>query len=114
MVIVMATAMRLAGNEEGKHKEGKGNGDSNEDGRQQRGQEQQGDGNGDKHCGKVDCNSNKVGNGDCNNGGGQATVTATVTKRAMAIGTMVVGNKEGNGDFGKSNGDCDKGGGQAN
>ncbi len=34
----MATAMRLAGNKEGKHKGSKSNGDGDEGGRQQRGQ----------------------------------------------------------------------------
>ncbi len=43
-----------------------------------------------------------------------ATDTATATKRAIAMATMVAGNKEGNGDAGKSNGDGDEGGRQAN
>jgi hypothetical protein len=37
--------------------------------------------------------------------------TAIATKRAMAMATRVVGNKEGNCDSGKSNGNSDKGGG---
>ncbi len=41
-------------------------------------------------------------------------MTARATKRMMATATTVAGNKEGNGDGGKSNGDGDKGGGQAN
>ncbi len=43
-----------------------------------------------------------------------AMVSATATKRMMVTVTMVAGNKEGNGDGGKSNSDGDKGGGQAN
>jgi hypothetical protein len=35
---------------------------------------------------------------------------ATVTKRAMAMATRVVGDKEGNGDGGKSDGDGNEGG----
>ncbi len=38
---------------------------------------------------------------------------ATATKRMMAMAMTVAGNKEGNGDCGKSNGDGNKGGGQA-
>ncbi len=36
-----------------------------------------------------------------------------VTKRAIAMAMRVAGDKEGNGDSGKSNGDRNKGGGQA-
>jgi hypothetical protein len=42
-----------------------------------------------------------------------AMVTAAATKRAMTMATKVVGDKEGNGDGGKSNGDNDEGGRQA-
>jgi hypothetical protein len=35
---------------------------------------------------------------------------AMATKRAMATAMRVAGNKEGNGDSGKSNGNCNKGG----
>jgi hypothetical protein len=56
----------------------------------------------------VDCNNNKEGNGDGNEGGEQ--LTAMATKRAMAAATRLVVNKEGNGDSGKSNGDNDEGG----
>jgi hypothetical protein len=42
----LVTAMRLAGNKEGKGKGGKGNGNSNEGGGQGRGQGRQGNGNG--------------------------------------------------------------------
>jgi hypothetical protein len=52
----------------------------------------------------VDCSSDEEGDGDGNEGGGQATVMATATKRMMAMGTMVAGDEEGNGDGGKSNG----------
>jgi hypothetical protein len=62
----------------------------------------------------VDCNSNKEGNCDGNEGSGQAMVMPTATKRMMATVTMVAGDKEGNGDGGKSNGDGDEGGGEAN
>jgi hypothetical protein len=37
---------------------------------------------------------------------------ATATKRVMATATRVVGDKEGNGNGGKSNGNSVKGGGQ--
>jgi hypothetical protein len=50
-----------------------------------------------------------MGNDDGNKGCGQ--VRATATTRAMAMATRVVGNKEGNGNSGKSNGNGDKGGG---
>ncbi len=62
----------------------------------------------------MDCNSDKEGNDDGNECGGRATAVAAATKRMMATAMTVVGNKEGNGDSGKSNGDGDKGGGQAN
>jgi hypothetical protein len=39
-------------------------------------------------------------------------MTATVAKRAMAMATRVVDDKESNGDRGKSNGNGIKGGGQ--
>ncbi len=55
----------------------------------------------------MDCNSNEEGNGNDNKGGEQATVMAT--KRAMAMATMVVGKKDGNGDGSKSNGDGNEG-----
>jgi hypothetical protein len=58
---------------------------------------------------QADCNSNKEGNGDGNEGGRQAT--ATSTKREMAMARRVVGEEERNGDGGKSNGDGNKGGG---
>jgi hypothetical protein len=70
MVIVTATVMRLAGNDEDKREEGKANGNGNEGGGRQRGQGWQGDGNGNKDCGQVDCNSNKEGNDDGDKGGG--------------------------------------------
>ncbi len=38
-------------------------------------------------------------------------MTATATKRALAMAMRVVGNKEGNGVSGKSNGDGVEGGG---
>jgi hypothetical protein len=57
----------------------------------------------------VDCNGNAEGNGNRNEDGGQ--VTAMATKKAMAIATRVVGDKEGNGNGGKSNGDGNKSGG---
>jgi hypothetical protein len=47
-------------------------------------------------------NGNKEVNGDGNKGGGR--VTATVKKRAKMMATRVAGNKEGNGNCGKSNG----------
>jgi hypothetical protein len=39
---------------------------------------------------------------------------ATVANRMMATATTVAGDKEGNGDSGKSNGDGGEGGGRAN
>jgi hypothetical protein len=50
----------------------------------------------------MDCNGNKEGNDNGEEGGGQATVM--VTKRAMAteMTMMVVGNKEGNGTAAKA------------
>ena len=39
------------------------------------------------------------------------TAKAMATKRMMATATMVAGDKEGNGDGGKSNGDGNEGGG---
>ncbi len=59
----------------------------------------------------MDCNGDNEGNADCDEGGGQVTVT--VTKRAMMTETKVAGNKEGNGDGDKSNADGKEGGGQA-
>ncbi len=62
----------------------------------------------------MNCNSDKEGNCDSNEGGRQAMATAMTTKRVMATATMEAVNKEGNCDGGKSNGDGDEGGGQAN
>ncbi len=62
----------------------------------------------------MDCNSNKEGDGDGNEWGGQAMALAAATKRMMAKARTVAGNKEGNVDGGKSNGDGDNGGGGAN
>ncbi len=107
----MGTAMRLAGDKEGKGKGVKGNDDGNESGRQQRGQGLQGNSDGNKDGRQVDCNGNKEGDGNGNKGGRQATTM--VTKRNMAMATRVADNKVGNGDIGKSNGDGNKGGGQA-
>jgi hypothetical protein len=63
---VMAMARRLAGDKEGKGEGGKGNGDNNEGGGQQRGQGRQGDGEGDKGGGQAggDGNSNEEGDGN--------------------------------------------------
>ncbi len=63
---VLAMAMRLVGNEEGKCKGSKGDGNGNEGGRRQQGQGRQGDGDGSKNC-----------------------RTAMATKRAMVMATMV-------------------------
>ncbi len=93
----MATVIRLAGNEEDKGKGGKGNGNGDmrvggkgEDGRQ------------------VNCNGNKEGDCNSNEGGKQATVTAT--KRAMGMAMRLVNIEEGNCNGGKSNGDGNKDG----
>ncbi len=48
-------------------------------------------------------------NGNCKGG---RQVTATATKRVMAMAIRVVGNKEGYGNSGKSDGDGVKVGGQ--
>ncbi len=55
------------------------------------------------------CNGNKEGNGNCDEGGRQATVKGI--KWAMARARRVAGDEEGNGDSGKSNGNGNKGGG---
>jgi hypothetical protein len=52
---------------------------------------------------------NKEGDGNGNKGGRQAMATAT--KRVVVLVMRVAGNKEGNGNSGKSNGYGDKGGG---
>jgi hypothetical protein len=93
---VIAMAMRLAGNKEDKGQDGKGNCNGNV---RVAGKEEDG--------GQVDCNSNKESNGDGNKGGRQAMVT--VTKRAMAMVTRVVHDKEGNGNGSKSDGNGNKG-----
>ncbi len=49
----------------------------------------------------------KEGNGNSNNSGRRAMATAT--KRGMAMAMRVAGNKEGNGDGGKSDGNGIKG-----
>ena len=64
----MATATRLAGDEEGKSEGGKGDGDGDEGGRQRRG-----NGNG----GKSD--------GDGHNGGRQAMAMATKRVRSLVV-----------------------------
>ncbi len=56
-------------------------------------------------------NCNKESNGNSDKGGRQATANAT--KRTMAMVMRAVGNKEGNGDGGKSNGNGVEGGRQA-
>ncbi len=90
--------MRLAGNKEDKGEGHKGNGDGD---MRMVGEEEDG--------GQVECDGNKEGNSNGNKGGRQATVTAM--KRGIAMGTKVVGNKEGKGDGGKSNDDGNEGGG---
>ncbi len=82
-VRMWAMAMRLAGNVEGKRVGSMGNGDGNEGCRQQEWQGRQGDGDGDKNCRQVNCDGDKEGHGDGDKGDGQATVMATVMKRAM-------------------------------
>ncbi len=57
----------------------------------------------------MNCEGNKEGNGNGNEGGRHETGTAT--KRALI--RMVVGNKKGNGDSSKSGGNSNKGGWQA-
>jgi hypothetical protein len=94
----MATAMRLVGNKEDRGKSSKGNGNGNV-----RVADKEEDG------GQVDCNGDKEGNRNVDEGGKQVTVTAM--KRVMATVTRVVGNKEGNGKGGESHGDGKKGGG---
>ncbi len=59
----------------------------------------------------MDCDGVKEGDGDIDEGGMQAAVMAT--KRAMAMAARVAGDKEGNGNAGKSNCDSNEGGGQA-
>jgi hypothetical protein len=98
MLRVMVKAMRLAGGKEDTGEGCKGNGDSNV---RAAGKEEDG--------GQVDCDGDKEGNGNSNEGGRQATATAM--KRVMAMATRVVGNKEGNDDGGKSNENSNKGGG---
>ncbi len=66
----MVTAMRLAGNTEGKGKGGKGNGNGDEGGGQQRGQWWQGNGDGNKDGRQANSNGNEAGNVDGNKGGG--------------------------------------------
>ncbi len=61
----------------------------------------------------MDCNGSDEGDGNKYEGGGQATATATKRVMVAAMATMVVGNKEGNGDSDKSNGNSNKGGWQA-
>jgi hypothetical protein len=107
----MATAMWLAGDEEGKGESSKGNSNSNEGSVQQRGEGRQGNGYGNKDGGQVDCNGNKEGNGNGNEGGGQERATAT--KRAMATAMAVVGGKEGESESGKIVGIGDEVGWQA-
>jgi hypothetical protein len=80
MWAAMETAMRLAGDKEGKGRGGKGNGNGNV---RVAGEEEDG--------GQVDCNGNKEGNGNGNKGGRGAMVMAT--KRAMAMATRVAGNE---------------------
>jgi hypothetical protein len=105
----MATAMRLAGNEEGKDKGSKGNGNGNV---RVVGKEE---GKGSKAMALVTRMAGKwtvmqqESNGDGNKGGRGAMATAT--KRAMAMATRVGGHKEGNGNGGKSGVDGNKGGG---
>jgi hypothetical protein len=65
----MVTALRLAGDEEGKGKGGKGIGKGNEGGRQGRGQGRQSNGNSGKGGRQSDSNGNKEGNVDGNKGG---------------------------------------------
>ncbi len=43
----------------------------------------------------MDCDGNKEDNGDNNEGGGQATATATKRAMVMATAMTIVGNKEG-------------------
>jgi hypothetical protein len=93
----MVMAMRLAGDKQDKGEGGKGNDDGDV---RAAGEEEDG--------GQVDRDGAEEGDGDGNEGGRQATATAT--KRVMAMATRVVGNKEGNGDGGKSNSNGDEGG----
>ncbi len=95
---MMGTAMRLVGDKEDKVKGGKGNCDSNVS---VRGKEEDG--------GQVGCDGNKEGDDDGNKGGGQAKRMAT--KRAMAMATWVVGDKEGNCKGSKRDGNGNEGGG---
>jgi hypothetical protein len=96
----MAMVVRLAGDKDDKGKGGKGNldGDVKVAGKEEDG-------------GKVDCNGNKEGDCDGNEGGKGATATAMATKGAMVTATRVVGNEEGICNSCKSNGDGNKGGG---
>ncbi len=85
-------AMRLVGDKKGNDKGGKGNGDRNECGGQQRGHGWQGNGNG---MGGVSIgDGNKEVNGNGNKGGGGAMAAAI--KRAVMMATRVVGNSNGN------------------
>ncbi len=59
MMWVMATAMRLAGNKEGKGEGGKVSDIGDEGGKQGRGQRRQGNGNGNKGGGQVDSDGDK-------------------------------------------------------
>jgi hypothetical protein len=70
MAIATVTTMRLGGDEEGKGKGCKGDGNSNEGGGQQRGQRRQGNGYATRIAGEW---------------------TATATKRAMVTATRVAG-----------------------
>jgi hypothetical protein len=56
-------------------------------------------------------NGDKEGNGGSNKGGDQ--VTAMATKRVMVTAMRVAGDKEGNGNKGKSNGNSNTSGRQA-
>ncbi len=57
----------------------------------------------------MDWDSDK--DGDCNGDDGGRQATERATKRAMVRATRVAGNKEDNGDGGRSYDDCNVGGG---
>jgi hypothetical protein len=107
----MAMAVRLAGDKEDKGKGGKGNGDGNVrvvGNKEDKGSKAMALAT--RMVGKwtVTATKREICNG--NNSGRQATVTTT--KRVMVMAMRVAGDKEGNGDGGKSNGISNKGGGQ--
>ena len=59
------------------------------------------------------CHIDDVGYGECDKSGRQRGAKRATARAAMAMATMVAGDKEVDGDGGKSDGDGDEGGGRA-